>query len=1167
MSTVEMEHLTETAETTEPVENARLDELKDLPIPPGYRLQYMELFNWGTFDGQIYTIKPEGRSSLLTGANGSGKTTLIDAMLTLLVPERKYRFYNQSSGAEKKTERSEESYVMGHYGNIQEAGRTYSTAQKLRKDKNNTYSVLLACFENHKGQHVTLAQCRWFGNQDLKRSWVIAYESLTIAEDLTPFDPRGQWKRDLKAKYPPKEMKDSVEFFDAASKYARRMMRVFGMRSPKALTLFNQTVGIKVLGDLNVFIRDNMLEAGDTKDLFANLKNTYKLLLNAKNAMDKAEKQLEMLKPVKELAETVSVLEGSLVNWQRDRQIADLYFASRRRGELESHIEKSRAAVKDVRAQIDQLNEKMEQSRDDKESLARAMQSDETGQELALLNRQIQQLEQQKKQRQEALTRYNLLAKALHFVENPDESNFRKNLKKCQESTSEVQNLRRELAQKGFQSQRDMEDHLKDIKLRQSEIQQLSQQKNNITGRVAEIREELAEHLGISPAQLPFVAELIQVNPEAREWEAVIEKLLKGFAIRLIVPEKYYSQVNNYVNRVNLRGRLVYHKVPENYMSDKRVFAPPKALVNKLMFHPESTYSAWVKDQIISTFDFLCADTMGEFESYRKAITREGLIKAASRHEKDDRSGHMGRSQYILGWTNSGKVDHIIADIHAAQEKVEACLKEQKELQDMQGRQDWQLKNIAKFEELTDYDVIDWESVADRLEALYQQQLNLENSGGDLQSLKQQVDAFGVKLQELEQERLGYIRREQELLTGIEDYRNQLEEAEQLLKNARLDGEDLSAEALSALHKDFEERFAENLQSLRLDNVALLSRALKEEIERRVQGFRQRLEATRRQLERAMMTFKRPDKELLARFPDWASETYKLPEDIAYIDDYLSFYKQLEQDDLPSYTREFERYLTTHMIQKMADFRESFYQREQKMLKTIEELNLSLDKIDFRRLPLTYIQLQSVKTHSPSILTFKEMLDAWVPVSENDGIYDIENLKQSFEAIRTLIEKLDSEEHWKKQVTDVRRWNEYYAEEFFRESGKPMKVYRSMGELSGGEKAQLTYTILGSAIAYQFGIAQSTNEASQSFRFIAVDESFSNQDDEKATYLMDLCKQLHLQLLVVTPNDKTHIVEPYISSVHFVYRRSNQSSHLLDMPIIEFQNRRNEWQAIASVMS
>ena len=58
----------------------------------GYRLSYMEIFNWGTFHNKVYRIKPQGNNSLLTGANASSKSTLIDALLTLLVPAKKNRF-------------------------------------------------------------------------------------------------------------------------------------------------------------------------------------------------------------------------------------------------------------------------------------------------------------------------------------------------------------------------------------------------------------------------------------------------------------------------------------------------------------------------------------------------------------------------------------------------------------------------------------------------------------------------------------------------------------------------------------------------------------------------------------------------------------------------------------------------------------------------------------------------------------------------------------------------------------------------------------------------------------------------------------------------------------------------------------------------------------------
>ena len=74
---------------------------------------------------------------------------------------------------------------------------------------------------------------------------------------------------------------------------------------------------------------------------------------------------------------------------------------------------------------------------------------------------------------------------------------------------------------------------------------------------------------------------------------------------------------------------------------------------------------------------------------------------------------------------------------------------------------------------------------------------------------------------------------------------------------------------------------------------------------------------------------------------------------------------------------------------------------------------------------------------------------------------------------------------------DVRGWYTYKAEEFYQDDGQKRNTYEAMGQLSGGEKAQLTYTILGSAIAYQFGLTKSGLDSS--FRFIAIDEAFVAQ--------------------------------------------------------------------------
>jgi len=55
-------------------------------IPLGFRLERLEVYNWGTFDSRIWSLELNGEMSLLTGDVGSGKSTLVDALLTLLVP-------------------------------------------------------------------------------------------------------------------------------------------------------------------------------------------------------------------------------------------------------------------------------------------------------------------------------------------------------------------------------------------------------------------------------------------------------------------------------------------------------------------------------------------------------------------------------------------------------------------------------------------------------------------------------------------------------------------------------------------------------------------------------------------------------------------------------------------------------------------------------------------------------------------------------------------------------------------------------------------------------------------------------------------------------------------------------------------------------------------------
>jgi len=243
------------------------------PSESGFRLHSFEVLNWGTFDQKIWSIEPGGETSLLTGANASGKTTLVDGLLTLLVPEKRMRFYNQTAGS--KGERTEDSYVIGEYGETENSNTNIREIQKLRAEKSKAHSLLLAVFQN-ESHFISLVQARWFSGTELKRNFIVAYRKLSIGEDFIPFDNNGEWKKRLKYKYPKQGSKELLQYTDSPKEYGRWMRKVFGLRSEKAHTLFSQTIGLKVLGNLDEFVRFQMLEERDSESEFQKIKVYFK---------------------------------------------------------------------------------------------------------------------------------------------------------------------------------------------------------------------------------------------------------------------------------------------------------------------------------------------------------------------------------------------------------------------------------------------------------------------------------------------------------------------------------------------------------------------------------------------------------------------------------------------------------------------------------------------------------------------------------------------------------------------------------------------------------------------------------------------------------------------------------------------------------------------------
>lgn len=1124
------------------------------PNEAGFRLDYLEIYNWGTFDKQIFRISPSGENSLLTGANGSGKTTLVDAMLTLMVPEKRFRFYNQSSGSQNKKERDEDSYVRGFYGKIIDENTQSSSTQMLRPDKEKVFSVLLANFVNeYSHQNLTLAQVRWYSNNELKRAYVVSHKALTIVDDIKPFDSTGLWKKRLKTKYGKLINSDAVEFFDSPTKYSQEFRKIFGMRSEKALTLFNQTVGIKVLGSLDDFIRNHMLEETNIEEEFGKLKENYHHLLNAHKTIEKAREQIVYLEKIKTNKEELEGINNKLANFQNIRNTIDPYFLSKKINLLKDDFELKHQDLDRLKNENELLKEELEAKRETEREIDFNIKNDATGRLIKDLDRDIKEKTRIKNSIDSNVKKYTALAEKLRFDTEPSKEIFYENITKAKEKKESIANELISIEKQALSLLITRDKIFQEKTIKEQELKSLGSQKNNITGKVAFIREAILEGVGVKHDEIPFVGELIQVKEKA--WENSIEKLLHGFALRLLVPDRYYTKVNNFVNKTDLGGKIVYHKV-ENKVNNKIRKNENDSLINKIEIKPDSEYFDWVEEFISNSYDYICTDNMEYFSRCSKAITKDGLIKNNSKHEKDDRPDAFRRENFILGWDNKDKVKiqkELLKSLDKQISELDSSISSfEKKKKSLNKERD----DASLFLNFDDYESINWKKIAIEIQSLENQKKELETTSNKIKALNEQLKIVRDDLKKKE----NILTEKTKDEAKLEDYLNK---SEILFDDSKMA---LNKYDKSLFEKDFpvlEDFFTKETLSFNLKNVDDTQKKLSNKLDYAIEKQKDLNVEVSDKLRLSMREFKNPsDEELLKKFTDWRTDAYHLADDIKYASDYLTILDKLNQDELPKSQERFKKYLNEDMINKLADFQTILTTQEEAIIENIEALNLSLKKINFRNNPPTYIQIKEAKNTAEIISAFKLSLKEWKPnISEYEKTKNDSILENSFLKIQAIIDDLSANENKRKEVTDVRNWFKFSAREHFREDGKLFKIYESTGELSGGEKAQLTYTILGSSIAYQFGINQDGNE-SKSFRFITVDESFSNQDDEKATYLMDLCKQLHLQLLVVTPNDKTHIVEPYISHVHFTQRQNNRHSLLFDMPITEYMEEREKYNLV-----
>lgn len=546
--------------------------------PSGFRLHTLELYNWGTFNDRVWRIEPHGATALLTGENGSGKSTLVDALLTLLVPNAK-RNYNQAASGRR--ERNEYTYLRGAYGRLQ-SDEGYTAQVQYLRDKNK-YSVLLAHFHNDSYQQdVTLAQVFWL-NDGVKKFYVVANYALSIADQFTDFETIADLKKQLR------QMK-GVTLEEQFNRYSRHFRKLFGLRSDKALDLFNQTVTIKEIGELNDFVRQHMLEKTDAQEKIGQLQEHYENLMLAYQAMQKAEQQRQLLRPLADEARKYETAQAEIDILRGCQTAIPIYFAGKKWQLLQMAMVAAETDRDAAQGQLNQLDEQIAHLRRQDTDLQIAISSDETGRRLRELAQEIEYTHQRQQRKEADAQQYDQIARTLSLSLYQDEVAFAENRRQAANLTTQIQKQLETAAEQLRQAQiteNQLEQEQDEV---QQEVTSLHGRASQIPGQNLGLRRQILDALAIDEAEVPFVGELLQVKPRERNWEGAIERLLHNLGLRLLVPDRHYGRFSRYVNENHLNGRLIFHRVPEDGEYNPHRPDNPHALRHKLEIKPDTSY-------------------------------------------------------------------------------------------------------------------------------------------------------------------------------------------------------------------------------------------------------------------------------------------------------------------------------------------------------------------------------------------------------------------------------------------------------------------------------------------------------------------------------------------------------------------------------------------------
>ena len=665
-----------------------------------------------------------------------------------------------------------------------------------------------------------------------------------------------------------------------------------------------------------------------------------------------------------------------------------------------------------------------------------------------------------------------------------------------------------------------LDSQIKDLR---DEHKSLSEREGLVPAYLHNARMTVATAVGLSPQELPFVAELMDMAAGQEEWRLAAEVTLGSFARTMLMDASVQGRVRRTIDGLRLPVRLNFDGA--DLVAYHDLDGDPRYISGRLIFK-DSPFAAWVQDKVQSRgVDHLCVSSPEQLGGSEPKVTVNGQTS----HGRRGAHGWNERQKPIIGFSNEARLREIEAEIaDLAQDR--GVLTERANLAGQQLSKLRARETAYQYLRDTDWSGIDVEGVEERIVAKEQERDRILSNSDLLQALEEEEEQLtGLYDQAMKDRHLA------------EDEQDRLE-AEQKAFGARLSEvagdlgrlEAIPAIQLPAAQVDYLTGAFETLGDTTgfLPALARLKSYLEQEADRARDGARRSTDALIRIFEAYRDRW--PDPNLgvaLASYPD-----------------YLLILDDIVGKGLYEKRQEWKRHLAEWSGQDLtllnAAYETSIEDIEERLI-PVNDILSSLPfgagrdrlRIDLRRLNRDDFRRFRAELRDLASDTTAELTD--------------DETEKRFVRLRAFMQRLGKTDSTtargpstRDDLLDVRRHIEITASRHTAD-GREVSTYSALGGKSGGESQELVAFIVGAALRFQLGDESRTRPR---FAPVFLDEGFVKSDSEFAGRSVAAWKGLGFQLIIGAPLDKVTALEPSMDLTLCV-TKDNQSGYSYISPL------------------